>query len=124
MPKGWAVVSNKSIAKIIGLPADVFSDRQKWMVEAAKKTIIDTAVQDAVTGNSMMIMINYLPATLGGQDATETDYLETAKTQMNGNKALSYTYEKYSDATIAGTAYVMMLQLRFPCGGLGAALPI
>lgn len=106
LPEGWVAATDEEIAALMGQAADLFTDRQKWLVESAKlTTIYDMMVQDPVTMNNVAVMFENLSLSPGGTKVTEEDYLEIVTNQLAALETMTYTFDEPSKTTVNGVVY-------------------
>jgi len=105
-PDGWQITSDEEIANMIGITADELSARG---MEASTKmleltTIYDMMVQDAATGENIILMYENLAMHVGGTLFSEQAYFELLKQQMD-TMDMGYVFSDIGDATLAGETY-------------------
>lgn len=107
LPEGWVIATDEQLATIMGIGAEAFGDKQKWVAEATKMTTIyDTMVQDPVAQNSISIMFENLVVS-GNTKISEEDYCDSIKAQIENLENLSYTFGDSYTTKLNGVDYLV-----------------
>jgi hypothetical protein len=106
LPEGWVAATDEEIAALMGQASDLFTDKQKWLIESAKlTTIYDMMVQDPETMNNISVMFENLSLSPGGTKVTEKAYLDMVTSQLASLETMTYTFDEPYKTKVNGVDY-------------------
>lgn len=109
LPDGWVVISNEEIANLLQTAAEIYCDNSIWQTEILRsRYLIDTVVNDPVTGNEVSIRIVNLGAYFGDSRFTEYHFYENIKKNGQRSEELLLTLNAPVDLQIGDKSYMFI----------------
>lgn len=100
-PEDWVAATDEEIAELFGEEFTVAD-----LENTEQQVIMDTMVQNPVTGTNMFVQFENLSMLIGGMNMTTDTYLDVTKSQLTAMDSMNYNVNAdYSDIELSGNTY-------------------